>query len=70
MIVQIVRKGTEAAIKAEQAAKEALIISERNQNTLAEISEQVLHLAKTSQDSWWQVYSNNKIYSIRSCKIT
>jgi hypothetical protein len=48
MIVQIVRKGTEAAIKAEQAAKEALIISERNQNTLAEISEQVLHLAKTS----------------------
>ncbi|RGB36313.1 hypothetical protein C1646_814112 [Rhizophagus diaphanus] len=41
MIFQIVRKGTEAAIKAEQAAKEALIISERNQNTLAEISEQI-----------------------------
>ncbi|PKK61583.1 hypothetical protein RhiirC2_870508 [Rhizophagus irregularis] len=55
MIFQIVRKGTEAAIKVEQAAKEALIISERNQNTLAEISEQVLRFAKTSQDSWWQL---------------
>ncbi|CAB4388469.1 unnamed protein product [Rhizophagus irregularis] len=69
MIFQIVRKGTEAAIKVEQAAKEALIISERNQNTLAEISEQVLRFAKTSQDSWWQVCSNDKIRSFIDAEV-
>jgi hypothetical protein len=52
---------SESAIKAEQAAKEALIICERNQTTLVEINEQVLR--KTSQDSWWQVVITN--YSIR-----
>ncbi|CAG8775792.1 22530_t:CDS:2, partial [Rhizophagus irregularis] len=43
---------SESAIKAEQAAKEVLIICERNQTTLVEINEQVLR--KTLQDSWWQ----------------
>ncbi|PKK64937.1 hypothetical protein RhiirC2_786828 [Rhizophagus irregularis] len=52
---------SESAIKAEQAAKEVLIICERNQTTLVEINEQVLR--KTSQDSWWQVVITN--YSIR-----
>jgi hypothetical protein len=53
--LQIVRKGAEAAVKAEQAANAALVISEKNQTTLTEIYDQVSHLAKTSQDSWWQV---------------
>ncbi|GBC39449.2 hypothetical protein GLOIN_2v1787433 [Rhizophagus irregularis DAOM 181602=DAOM 197198] len=52
---------SESAIKAEQAAKEVLIICERNQTTLVEINEQVLR--KTLQDSWWQVVITN--YSIR-----
>ncbi|CAJ0748859.1 6629_t:CDS:2, partial [Entrophospora sp. SA101] len=47
-------KGAEAAIKAEQTAKVALTISEKNQATLVEINKQVFCLGKTLQDSWWQ----------------
>jgi len=38
MILQIVRKGAEAAIRAEQAANLASTIAEKNQATLVEIN--------------------------------
>jgi hypothetical protein len=66
MMLQIIRKGAEAAIRAEQAAKVTLTISEKNQATLVEINDQVSRLGKTSQDSWWQVINKffNKIIII------
>lgn len=63
-MLQIVRKGAEAAIRAEQTAKAALDICEKNQNTLFEINEKISQLTKASQDSWWQVQIFNKVLLI------
>ena len=58
MMLQIVRKGAEAATRAEQAANLALTITEKNQITLNEIHDQVSNLTKSSQNSWWQVINS------------